>query len=538
MKKNLLCFSIGLCTLSLVDPPAFGQGTAFTYQGRLNNNGAPVSGRYDLQFTLFATNITGAAIAGPVTNAATAVSNGLFTCAIDFGQGVFTGVAYWLDIAVRTNGGGAFTELSPRQPLTPAPYSIFASSASGLHGLSVQQNTNGAPNVIGGSSINFVSNGVVGATIGGGGATNYLGQIYSNSVTASFGTVGGGLQNLARGTWATVGGGWFNTASGQGSFVGGGTDGLNIQGNLAGGGASAVVGGLGNFAYGDYDAVGGGELNIAFGLFSVVAGGIQNHATNWYSMIPGGGFNNAGGQYSFAAGRQAQALHDGAFVWADSQNQPFPSTASNQFNIRASGGIRVNDDTTMSFGGTIRQMLNLWGTSYAIGVQDYCLYFRTEPTQAGFAWFNGGTFTNNTFDPGPGGIKSMSLDSSGNLTVRGTVTANGVLLTSDRAAKENIDPIDASRVLERLAAMPISQWNYKQAKGERHIGPMAQDFHAAFGLGEDDKHIAVVDEAGVALAAIQGLNRKLEQKETEITELKGQLNELKDLVRAINHKPN
>jgi hypothetical protein len=55
-------------------------------------------------------------------------------------------------------------------------------------------------------------------------------------------------------------------------------------------------------------------------------------------MIPGGAFNYAGGQYSFAAGRQAQALHQGAFVWADSQNQPFPSTAANQFNIRASGG--------------------------------------------------------------------------------------------------------------------------------------------------------------------------------------------------------
>jgi len=107
-------------------------------------------------------------------------------------------------------------------------------------------------------------------------------------------------------------------------------------------------------------------------------------------------------------------------------------------------------------------------------------------------------------------------------------------------------------VLEKLAGMPISQWNYKQAKGERHIGPMAQDFHAAFGLGPDDKHIAVVDEGGVALAAIQGLNQKvesgkertesrvqqLEQKETEITELKAQLNELKDLVRAMNHKPN
>jgi hypothetical protein len=496
MKKLLPSFIFGLCILSHINQPVFAQGTAFTYQGRLNNNGVPTSGSYDLQFTLFATNITGTAVAGPVTNVAVAVSNGLFTCEIDFGQGVFSGVAYWLDVAARTNGG-AFTELQPRQPLTPAPYAIFAGSASGLHGLSVQQNTNGAPNVIGGASFNSVSSGVVGATIGGGGATNYLGSLfYTNSVTGNFGTVGGGAQNTA-GNYATVGGGYNNTASGTSSVIGGGT------------------------------------FNSAPGFTSVVAGGRLNQATNNYSMVPGGELNIAGGQYSFAAGYQAQALHQGTFVWADSQNQAFASTTSNQFSIRASGGVRVNDDTTMSFGGTGRQMLNLSGTSYAIGVQDLCLYFRADPS-AGFAWFNGGTFTNNQFDPGPGGIKTMSLDTNGNLTVRGTVTANGVLLTSDRAAKENIDGIDVRAVLNKVAGLPIEQWNYRQAKGERHIGPMAQDFHAAFRLGGDDKHIAVVDEGGVALAAIQGLNQKVDEqlkvKDAEIAQLKQSVARLEELV--------
>ncbi|MEI6077894.1 MAG: peptidase S74, partial [Verrucomicrobiota bacterium] len=56
---------------------------------------------------------------------------------------------------------------------------------------------------------------------------------------------------------------------------------------------------------------------------------------------------------------------------------------------------------------------------------------------------------------------------------------------------------------------------------------------AAFGTGTDDKHIATVDESGVALAAIQGLNQKLEQKDTEITELKAQLNELRTLVQQL-----
>jgi hypothetical protein len=113
---------------------ASAQGTAFTYQGRLDDNGTLANGSYDIQFALYATNVTGSAVAGPVTNSATAVSNGLFTAAVDFGPGVLTGAGYWLDVAVRTNGGAAFTELTPRQPLAPVPYAIFANGASNLLG--------------------------------------------------------------------------------------------------------------------------------------------------------------------------------------------------------------------------------------------------------------------------------------------------------------------------------------------------------------------------------------------------------------------
>lgn len=113
----------------------FAQGTAFTYQGRLSDNGVPANGNYDVQFALYFTNVTGSIIAGPVTDNATPVSNGVFTAAVDFGQGVFTGANYWLETAVRTNGGGAFIKLSPRQPLTPTPYAAFANSASNLTGI-------------------------------------------------------------------------------------------------------------------------------------------------------------------------------------------------------------------------------------------------------------------------------------------------------------------------------------------------------------------------------------------------------------------
>jgi len=120
-----LCFIILHSAFCL---PAFAQGSAFTYQGRLNLNGAPANGSYDLSFTVFPSGGVGSAVAGPLTNNATTVSNGLFTVTLDFGVGIFNGQNRWLEIAARTNGSGGFTPLSPRQWVTPAPYAIAAGS--------------------------------------------------------------------------------------------------------------------------------------------------------------------------------------------------------------------------------------------------------------------------------------------------------------------------------------------------------------------------------------------------------------------------
>jgi hypothetical protein len=111
------------------------QGTAFTYQGRLNNGTNPATGSYDLRFYLYNDPTAGSVVAGPITNTATAVTNGLFTTTIDFGN-VFSPTMLWLHVGVRTNGGGAFTGLLPRQQLTPTPYAVFAegANAAGLSG--------------------------------------------------------------------------------------------------------------------------------------------------------------------------------------------------------------------------------------------------------------------------------------------------------------------------------------------------------------------------------------------------------------------
>ena len=105
------------------------QGTAFTYQGRLTDGMGPANGCYDFQFALYDADLEGMAQADKLTLEAAAVSNGLFTVLLDFGNGVFTGDGRWLEIGVRTNGAGAFVTLAPRQAMTPAPYAIYAAQA-------------------------------------------------------------------------------------------------------------------------------------------------------------------------------------------------------------------------------------------------------------------------------------------------------------------------------------------------------------------------------------------------------------------------
>lgn len=108
---------------------AGGQGTAFTYQGSLVRDGLPANGRYDFTFTLYGSSTGSNIVAGPQINAGRVVSNGVFTASVDFGAGIFTGGSYWVEVAVRTNGGGSLTTLVPRQLLTPTPYAIYAPSA-------------------------------------------------------------------------------------------------------------------------------------------------------------------------------------------------------------------------------------------------------------------------------------------------------------------------------------------------------------------------------------------------------------------------
>src|ERR1017187_183463 len=132
MKKKLSQTAVLLLFATILMQPlaAGAQGTAFTYNGRLDDGGSPASGIYDLRFAIYDA-LTGGTQQGVlVTNAATAVSNGLFTVTLDFGAGIFNGASRWLELGVRTNGGGAFGLLTPRQAVTPTPYAIYSANAA------------------------------------------------------------------------------------------------------------------------------------------------------------------------------------------------------------------------------------------------------------------------------------------------------------------------------------------------------------------------------------------------------------------------
>jgi trimeric autotransporter adhesin len=283
-----------------------------------------------------------------------------------------------------------------------------------------------------------------------------------NTVENDYGFVGGGHRNYAFGANgpSTVGGGGCNQAIGDGSTV-------------AGGGQFSATAActFGNLAQGASSTVGGGFANKALGSTAVIGGGRDNMASGARSVIPGGELNVASGENSFAAGFRARTqtadvvpvVHSGTFVWSDGNAFDFNSTASNQYNVRSTGGVRI---VTGINGGT------------------------------------GAPTTGVTLDAGGGAWNTLS----------------------DRAVKENWRDVDAREVLERVVALPIGEWNYiAQGADVRHVGPAAQDFHAAFGLGSSERTISTVDADGVALAAIQGLKQLVDEKEAKIGKLEKEL---------------
>jgi hypothetical protein len=123
-----------LALIALVSPPiaVHAQGTAFTYQGRLNEAGQTAAGIYDFRCQVYDASELGTLVSTTVTNSAVPVTNGLFVLNLDFGAAPFSGAERWLHIGVRTNGALNFINLSPRQRIAPTPYAVYAARAGDL----------------------------------------------------------------------------------------------------------------------------------------------------------------------------------------------------------------------------------------------------------------------------------------------------------------------------------------------------------------------------------------------------------------------
>jgi hypothetical protein len=244
-------------------------GTAFSYQGRLDSSGSPATGIYDLRFGLYDAATSGAQIR-LITNAATAVSNGLFTVTLDFGATPFVGSARWLEIGVRITGAPTdFLTLAPRQPLTPTPYSLYAPAAG------------------------LASSATIAGTVGANGVSNF--SLQTNSVSSdkvADGTLVPADLNVAafNTTFWQVAGNSGTTASTH--FVGT-TDNQALE--LKVNGQRAVR--LENTTDGSLNPrpnVLGGYQNTSATYGSAIGGGLSNSiaGTSYFTAIGGGRFNS------------------------------------------------------------------------------------------------------------------------------------------------------------------------------------------------------------------------------------------------------
>ena len=347
--------------------------TAFTYQGRLNESNAPASGSYDIAFTLYATNVTGSGVAGPVLNTNVIVTNGLFTTTVDFGPGIFTGTNYWLELAVSTNGANAFSVLAPRQALTPTPYATFAegADAAGLSGTISAANVGGTY----GNPVNFSN-----------GQNSFDGTFSGLFFGTSF--VGGnfvGNGSALQGMWHTVGD--FGTTPQQ-NFLGtadnqplmikvNGQQAFEFQPaaispNLLGGGAGNSIGG--SNSYGVTISGGGGLIypNSIIGTnnvsYATIAGGAVNRILGsnvFHSVISGGSFNTIAAddviQATIAGGtgnliQSSDATIGGGQQNSISNNATWAVIGGGSYNI-----IATNDGSAVIAGGYQNSIL---GTSY------------------------------------------------------------------------------------------------------------------------------------------------------------------------------
>jgi hypothetical protein len=319
---------------------------------------------------------------------------------------------------------------------------------------------------------------------------SFIGGGYFNSLTGNSSVIGAGLNNVlsyatpysestdyangiftgstnaVAGPLSMVGAGFNNAivpsatapsdGRGQSAFIGSG------ENNAVGANFASIVGGSRNSlgsataGAGDYGFIGGGQENEVSGEWGTVGGGIGGKVSGTAAAVGGGEANLASGTAATVPGG-------------------YHNVASGNASFAAGFGAEAVNNGAF-----------VWS--------DEASTARVKSTLA-----------NEFLARASGGVYFYS-NAASTVGVRLAAGSGAWSSLSDRNMKTRVVRLDDAAVLDKVASLTVSAWSYRTEPGVRHVGPMAQDFYAAFGVGEDDRHIASIDEDGVALAAIKALH--------------------------------
>lgn len=456
-----------------------------------------------MRFSLMSDPLGGTSVAEPVLANEVAVTNGKFSVRLPIRDGVFVGTPWWMEIEVRPAGDGAFTKLAPRQEVGTVASALYARNAgqAGRADLATEALT--ARNVSNAGHADIADQAIVARNV------PWLGiQGVPSWMIAPY-EAGEGL-SLIDHTFSIRNAGVGPAQLAPRAVT---ADKMNSGGALAGelltaGGAGAQWGGTAKIQ---------GDLSVSknltvgealtVGKGAVVAGDLTSRkdisaGNNVYAI------SNISANVNLTAGDSVLALNQ---MIANNDITTGRDLIARRDVVAKQDVVATRD--VVGLGAVV-------GVGPIIAKQDLIV--------------NGGLIGGAGSPLKVGSVVGLGdavLKVVGNISVEHNVNAQAFFAddvyttsvhaqnffnTSDRNLKQDFQEVDCEDVLTRLSALPVSNWAFKSDASTRHIGPMAQDFRASFGLGSSETSIALVDEMGVALAAVKGLNEKVQRQAVEI----------------------